>query len=60
MDVTKTLVGPPLHALGRQVNGLFGTRQPWQIAAISASTTLSLVWLWNVIRHNESMQMEYD
>lgn len=54
MDAAKTLVTPPLQLLGRHIDGLFGARQPWQIAAISASTTLSLVWLWNVVCHDQS------
>lgn len=50
----KTALRTPLMFIGQRVNLLFAGREPWQIATISASTALSLVWLWSVWEHNES------
>lgn len=34
---------------------LFGNKEPWQIAAITTSTILSLFWLWDLINQDEDL-----
>jgi len=43
MDVVKT-----------NVNAFFAKKEPWQIASITASTTLLAVWLYQFITKEES------
>lgn len=35
------------------VNGAFGNREPWQIAAITATTVLGSVYVWDVLSQDE-------
>lgn len=37
------------------INRAFGNREPWQIATITASSVLSIVWLWNLMNHDETI-----
>jgi len=36
------------------VNNLFGQREPWQVATITASSVLTSIWLWNFLFQDES------
>jgi sphinganine-1-phosphate aldolase len=44
-----------VNELRAAVNGLFVNREPWQIVAITATTVLSTVWLWEIVNQDESM-----
>ena len=46
MDVVKT-----------NINTFFAKKEPWQIASITASTTLLAVWLYQFITKEESKFM---
>ncbi|XP_067209894.1 sphingosine-1-phosphate lyase-like isoform X2 [Linepithema humile] len=37
------------------VNNAFPNKEPWQIVAMTSSTTLAMVWLWNFIHQDESL-----
>lgn len=39
----------------RQTNLIFKNREPWQIVAITATSVLSTVWLWNLLNQDESV-----
>lgn len=43
MDVVKT-----------NINAFFAKKEPWQVASITASTTLLAVWLYQFITKEES------
>lgn len=43
-----------LSLLTRQTNLIFKNREPWQIVAITATSVLSTVWLWNFLNQDES------
>lgn len=36
------------------INRLFANREPWQIAAMTATAVLSTVWFWSFINQDES------
>lgn len=40
--------------LTRHTNSIFKNREPWQIVAITATSVLSTVWLWNFVNQDES------
>lgn len=40
--------------LTRHTNSIFKNREPWQIVAITATSVLSTVWLWNLLNQDES------
>lgn len=42
-----------LNIATRNINSLFGNKEPWQIAAITASTVLTSVWIWDVLNQDE-------
>ncbi|XP_053964605.1 sphingosine-1-phosphate lyase [Anastrepha ludens] len=46
-ECTRTLTGG--------VNRAFGNKEPWQVAAITATTVLGTVWLWAFINQDESI-----
>lgn len=48
------LLAEPIQVLTKYVNNVFAKKEPWQIAAISASTAFTLVWLWNFVSEDES------
>lgn len=52
--MTKNVIAEPLIAVTRQINSAFGSKEPWQIAAISATAAFTVVWLWNFVNHDES------
>ncbi|XP_018790142.1 PREDICTED: sphingosine-1-phosphate lyase [Bactrocera latifrons] len=37
------------------LNRAFGNKEPWQVAAITATTVLGTVWLWTFINQDESL-----
>lgn len=37
------------------VNRSLAGKSPWQIVAITSSTVLGIVWLWNLLNHDESL-----
>lgn len=37
------------------INKAFGNREPWQVAAITATTVLGTVWIWSFINQDESL-----
>jgi len=41
------------QALRGTVNGAFVNREPWQIVAITSTTVLSAVWLWNLLLNQD-------
>lgn len=43
-----------VDAIPRLVNNAFPNKEPWQIVAVSSSTTLAMIWLWNFIHQDES------
>lgn len=43
-----------LTVLTRHTNLIFKNREPWQIVAITATSVLSTVWLWNFLNQDES------
>lgn len=38
----------------RQINGLFGNREPWQVASITAISLMTAVWIWEQVKQDES------
>lgn len=52
--MNKNVITEPLIAATRQINNAFGNKEPWQIATISATAALTLVWFWNFMNHDES------
>lgn len=36
------------------INNLFGQREPWQVASITASSLLTSIWIWNFVFQDES------
>lgn len=40
--------------LTHQINILFGNKEPWQIATITATSVLTTVWIWEQINQDES------
>lgn len=36
------------------VNSLFGHREPWQVASITASSLITSIWIWNFLFQDES------
>ncbi|XP_063703316.1 sphingosine-1-phosphate lyase isoform X2 [Culicoides brevitarsis] len=53
--MSKTIIRDSTLALRGAVNGAFANREPWQVAAITTTTVLSLVWLWSLINQDESI-----
>lgn len=47
--MSKALIKDTAEALRVAINGSFGDREPWQIAAITTTSVLSAVWFWNVL-----------
>uniref|UniRef100_A0A0K8U451 sphinganine-1-phosphate aldolase n=1 Tax=Bactrocera latifrons TaxID=174628 RepID=A0A0K8U451_BACLA len=48
----------PYQVCGPITSGLnraFGNKEPWQVAAITATTVLGTVWLWTFINQDESL-----
>ncbi|EZA59345.1 Sphingosine-1-phosphate lyase [Ooceraea biroi] len=37
------------------INNAFGDREPWQIAAVTCTATLSTIWLWNFLCQDETL-----
>lgn len=52
--MNKNVITEPMIAVTRHINSAFGSKEPWQIATISATAALTLVWLWNFINQDES------
>lgn len=46
----------PLSVVTRQINSLFVNKEPWQVAAMTATTVLTAVWMWEFVNQDESMQ----
>lgn len=51
------LVSNSLSFTKNAVNNLFGPREPWQVASITASSLLTSIWLWNFLFQDESKSM---
>lgn len=47
--MVKTVVKDSAEALRVAVNGAFANREAWQIVAITTTSVLSAVWVWNAI-----------
>lgn len=47
-------VGDYTKPITSGLNRAFGNKEPWQVAAITATTVLSTVWLWTFINQDES------
>lgn len=39
----------------RQINSLFVNKEPWQVAAMTATTVLTAVWMWEFVNQDESV-----
>lgn len=44
------------QALARQINGLFGNKEPWQVASITAISLMTTLWFLEQIRQDESKE----
>lgn len=53
--MSKTILKDSTLALRGAVNGAFANREPWQIAAITTTTVLGIVWIWNILNQDESI-----
>lgn len=53
--MSKQVLKDSAEALRVTVNGAFANREPWQIVAMTTTSVLSAVWLWNVINQDESL-----
>lgn len=49
-----------LQAVARQINGLFGNREPWQVASITAISLLTTIWILEQIKQDESKQINFE
>ncbi|EDW10304.1 sphingosine-1-phosphate lyase [Drosophila mojavensis] len=45
--------GDCLKPVGSSINRAFGNKEPWQIAAITATTVLGFVWIWTELSKDE-------
>lgn len=43
-----------VNVVTRQINGLFGNREPWQVASITAISLMTAIWIWEQIKQDES------
>ncbi|XP_031625160.1 sphingosine-1-phosphate lyase [Contarinia nasturtii] len=43
------------NAITRQINCLFGNKEPWQVASITAISLMTVIWLLEQIDHDESI-----
>jgi hypothetical protein len=43
-----------------QINALFAKKEPWQIAAITTSSTLFVVWLYQFVTKEESKILSHN
>lgn len=53
-------VGDCTRAITGGLNRAFGNKEPWQVAAITATTVLGTMWLWTFINQDESEQTLYN
>lgn len=44
-----------LNSMKQLINSYFRSKEPWQIVAITSTTILTSIWLWNFIFQDESM-----
>lgn len=42
------------NGITRQINNLFGNKEPWQVASITAVSLMTAIWLWEQIDQDES------
>lgn len=42
-----------VNAVTRQINALFGHREPWQVASITAISLMTSMWMWEQIKQDE-------
>lgn len=42
------------QAIARQINGLFGNKEPWQVASITAISLMTTIWILEQIQQDES------
>ncbi|TDG50578.1 hypothetical protein AWZ03_002882 [Drosophila navojoa] len=45
--------GDCLRPVGNSINRAFGNKEPWQIAAITATTVFGFVWIWTELSKDE-------
>lgn len=43
-----------VNVFTRQINGLFGNREPWQVASITAISLMTALWIWEQVKQDES------
>lgn len=43
-----------LNAVTRQINALFGNKEPWQVASLTAISLMTTIWIWEQINQDES------
>lgn len=48
-----------LTVVTRQINTLFGNREPWQVASITAISLMTAIWLWEQIKQDEGKFYTY-
>lgn len=44
-----------IHVITKQINGIFGNKEPWQVASITAVSLMTLMWILEQIKQDESM-----
>lgn len=49
-------VSNSLQFIKGTVNGYLRNKEPWQVVAITTTTVLSSVWLWNFVNQDESIR----
>lgn len=47
-------VGSGFNLVTQQINRAFGRREPWQVATITATTILTLIWLSDLLSEDKS------
>lgn len=48
-------LGDPARFVKTSINGLFTNKEPWQIVAITTTTVLSTVWLWELLTNDHNV-----
>lgn len=49
-----------LNVVTRQINSLFGNKEPWQVASITAMSLMTALWIWEQIKQDESKYSRFN
>lgn len=52
-------VGSGFNLVTQQINRAFGRREPWQVATMTATTILTLIWLSDILSGDKSKTTIY-